>query len=84
MQKTPRMQSVTLDGIQYAVTGFSAGVQEAVAIYERFSDDLNTHQYEIIKLNAAMQHLMANINRAVTEEIAAARTPATSGEKPAA
>ena len=49
------MNSITLDGISYDVTQFSSGVQQAVAIYNQFQQDLQKAQLEVIKSQAALQ-----------------------------
>jgi hypothetical protein len=63
-------RSLTIDGISYDVAQFSAGVQQAVGIYNSFAADLNKAQLEVIKTQAALQSVGNQITEAVKKELA--------------
>jgi hypothetical protein len=62
-------RTITLDGISYDVAQFSEGVQQAVTIYNTFSTDLQKAQLEVIKTQAALQSIGAQITSAVKKEL---------------
>lgn len=62
-------RTITLDGISYDVAQFSEGVQQAVTIYNTFSSDLQKAQLEVIKTQAALQSIGAQITSAVKKEL---------------
>lgn len=62
-------RTITLDGISYDVAQFSEGVQQAVTIYNTFSADLQKSQLEVIKTQAALQSIGAQITSAVKKEL---------------
>jgi hypothetical protein len=63
-------RSITVDGIGYDIGQFSQGVQQAVGIYNSFQADLNKAQLEVIKTQAALQSVGAQIGEAVKKELA--------------
>lgn len=76
-QVTPT-QSITLDGISYALDQFTPAVQQAVGIYNAIAADLSKAQIEVVKSQAAMQHISAQISDTVKKELA--EKAATEGE----
>jgi hypothetical protein len=64
-------RTITLDGISYDVGQFSQGVQNAIGIYNGFSADLQKEQMAVMKSQAAMQTVGAQIAEAVKAELAA-------------
>lgn len=78
-------QSITLDGISYALDQFSPQVQQAVGIYNAFQGDLAKEQLAVIKTQAAVQNISAQIAEAVKKELADKAAAAAEGaEAPAA
>ncbi len=71
-------RTITLDGVQYAVEQFSQGVQQAVDIYNTFAADLQKAQIEVLKTQAAMQSVSAQISQAVQKELAEKKAAAES------
>lgn len=69
-------KTITLDGIQYDVDTFSQGVQQAVAIYNRFSLQLQDQQLEVMKTQAAIQQVGQQITEAVQKELEAKKADA--------
>lgn len=63
--------TITLDGVQHDVTKFSQGVQQAVAIYNKFNAQLQDEQLAVVKTQAALQTIGAQIGEAVKAELAA-------------
>lgn len=63
-------QTITLDGVQYALDQFSAQVVQAVAIYNGFAADLQKEQLAVLKTQSAIQHLGSQISEAVKKELA--------------
>ncbi len=64
-------RTITLDGISYDVGQFSQGVQNAIGIYNGFNADLQKEQMAVMKSQAAMQTVGAQIAEAVKAELAA-------------
>jgi hypothetical protein len=62
--------TITVDGISYDTAQFSAGIQQAITIYNSFQADLQKSQLEVIKTQAAMQSVGAQITDAVKKELA--------------
>jgi hypothetical protein len=62
-------RSITVDGISYDVAQFSQEVQQAVVIYNAIQADLQKHQLEVIKCQAALQTVGAQIGNAVKAEL---------------
>lgn len=79
-------QTITLDGVSYALDQFSPQVQQAVDIYNAFQADLTKEQLAVIKTQAAVQNLGAQISEAVKKELAdkAAKVAEGEAEAPAA
>lgn len=69
-------RTITLDGTSYDVDQFSQPVQQAVGIYNVFNGDLQKAQLEVIKLQAAMQQISAQIAEAVKKELEAKKAEA--------
>lgn len=84
---TEAARTITLDGISYDVAQFSEGVQQAVAIYNTFSGQLQAEQLAVLKTQSAMQGLSAQIAAAVKKELdekKAAADKAAEGAAPSA
>lgn len=76
---TEQARTITLDGVSYDVAQFSQGVQSAVGIYNAINADLQKEQLAVLKSQAAMQSIGAQIAEAVKKELAdqaAAAAPA--------
>lgn len=69
MQEQAR--TITLDGISYDVAQFSQGVQTAINVYNGFNADLQKEQLAVMKSQAAMRAVGAQIAEAVKAELAA-------------
>lgn len=67
-------KTINLDGVSYEVAQFSPGVQQAVAIYNKFNTQLQDAQLEVMKLQAALQQVGGQISEAVQKELAAKDT----------
>ncbi len=63
-------QTITLDGQTYNVAEFSDGVQQAVAIYNSITVDLQKAQIDVIRNQAALQTIAAQLTEAVKKELA--------------
>jgi hypothetical protein len=63
-------RSITVDGISYDAAQFTDAVQQAVSIYNTFQADLQKAQLEVLKTQAAMQTIGAQIGEAVKKELA--------------
>lgn len=63
-------RTINLDGQTYNVDQFSQGVQQAVAIYNKFSVQLQDQQLEVMKTQAALQQVGTQITEAVKAELA--------------
>lgn len=74
-------RSITVDGISYDVAQFSQGVQQAVGIYNVFTADLQKAQLEVIKAQAAVQNVGAQISEAVKKELADKQAAAKGAEE---
>lgn len=68
-------RTINLDGISYDIAQFSQGVQQAVEIYNIFAGQLKTQQLEVMKTQAALQQVGAQITEAVNKELDAKRNP---------
>jgi len=66
---TEQARTITLDGVSYDVAQFTDGVQQAVAIYNTFSADLQKAQLEVVKCQSAMQSVGNQITAAVKKEL---------------
>lgn len=64
-------QTLTLDGVTYDVNRFSQPVQQAVGIYNTFNAQLQTEQLAVIKTQAALQSVAAQIAEAIKKELTA-------------
>lgn len=69
-------RTITLDGVQYDVAQFSVGVQSAIGIYNSFQADLQKEQLAVVKSQAALQSVGAQIAEAIKSELAAAAAAA--------
>lgn len=67
---TEQARTITLDGISYDIAQFSQGVQSAVGIYNALQADLQKEQLAVIKTQAALQGIGAQIGEAVKKELA--------------
>ena len=66
-------QTLTIDGVNHEVTNFSAGIQQAVGIYNTFQADLQKAQLEVVKVQAALQSIGNQISEAVKAELEAGK-----------
>lgn len=62
-------KTLTLDGISYDVAQFSEQVQQGVAVYNTIAAQLQTEQVAVIKSQAALQALGAQLATAVRKEL---------------
>lgn len=67
-QQQPR--TINLDGESYDLDQFTPGVQQAVAIYNKFSAQLQDQQLEVMKIQAALQQVGQQITETVKKELA--------------
>lgn len=63
-------RTITLDDVSYDVAQFSQGIQNAIGIYNGFNADLQKEQMAVIKSQAAMQAVGAQIAEAIKTELA--------------
>lgn len=77
MEKT---NTITLDGATYNVADFSQTVQQAISIYNTFNADLNKLQLEVVKHQAAIQSVSAQIAEAIRKELAVKQAGIAAGE----
>jgi hypothetical protein len=68
--------TITIDGAEHAVAGFSDTVQRLVVIHTAWRNDLNTERLAVAKTEAAIRALDAELAQAVAKELAAAAAPA--------
>lgn len=73
---TEQARTITLDGISYDVAQFSEQVQQGVAIYNAISTQLQGEQLAVIKSQAALQSLGAQLTQAVRKELDEKKTAA--------
>lgn len=66
---TTPTNKMTIDGVEYDVAQFSQAIQQAVAIYNTFQVDLQKQQLEVLKTQAALQNIGAQIIAAVKAEL---------------
>ena len=69
---TEQNRTITLDGVTHDLTKFSLGVQNAVAVYNTFNTELQKEQLAVMKTQAALQSIGAQIAEAVKKELAEA------------
>lgn len=62
-------KTINLDGQSYEVARFSQGIQQAVGIYNKFNVQLQDEQLAVMKTQAAMQQVGAQISEAVKKEL---------------
>ena len=77
---TEQARTITLDGISYDIAQCSQGVQSAVGIYNALQADLQKEQLAVIKTQAAMQGIGAQIGEAVKKELAEIQEKALSAD----
>lgn len=77
---TEQARTITLDGISYDIAQFSQGVQSAVGIYNAINADLQKEQLAVIKSQAALQSIGAQIGEAVKKELAEIQEKALSAD----
>lgn len=82
MEQNQTPQTINIDGQTYDVSLFSQGVQQAVAIYNKFSADLQNQQLEVMKTQAALQQVGQQITEAVKNELAEGQQSAPAEETP--
>ena len=69
MSQTTEAQTITFDDKVYDVSRFSASVQNAIGIYNQFNADLAKEQLAVLKTQAALQTLQAQLASAVRKEL---------------
>lgn len=69
MSQTTEAQTITFDDKVYDVSRFSASVQNAIGIYNQFNAELGREQMAVIKTQAALQTLQAQLASAVRKEL---------------
>ncbi len=67
---TEQARTITIDGVTHAVEQFSAGVQNAVGIFNSINADLQREQLAVLKTQAALQSIGSQIGEAVKKELA--------------
>ena len=77
---TTENRTITLDGISYDIAQFSQGVQSAVGIYNAINADLQKEQLAVLKTQAALQSIGAQIADAVKKELAEKQAAALSAD----
>ncbi len=75
---TEQTRTITLDGQSYELAQFSEQVQQAVAVYNNFTADLQKEQLAVLKTKSAIEALGAQIAKAVRDELDA-KKPAEAG-----
>ena len=68
--------TITIDGTEHAVAGFSETVQRLVVIHTAWRNDLNTERLAVAKTEAAIRALDAELAQVVAKELAAKAAPA--------
>ncbi len=69
MTQETKAQTITFDDKVYDVSRFSAGVQNAIGLYNQFSAELAKEQVAVVKTQAALQTLQAQLAAAVRKEL---------------
>lgn len=67
---TEQTKTISLDGATYEVSQFSMPIQNAVDIYNSINADLQKEQIAVLKTQAALQTIGAQIGNAVKKELA--------------
>lgn len=60
-----KSQTITVDGHTYELDSLPANIKQAVAIYNRFNNDLNEAQLAVIKCQAAVSTVGQQIAEAI-------------------
>lgn len=76
--------TLTLDGVSHDVSQFSQGVQNAIVIYNTITAELQKEQVAVMKSQAALQSIGAQIGEAVKKELADNAATVAVEEAPAA
>jgi hypothetical protein len=63
---------LTVDGQQFDVESFSAGVKKLLTIYQQWEQETIKSRLEVAKNEAALRDLTREIQSAITKEVAAA------------
>ena len=84
MQAIEAPVTITVDGTEYPVTGFSETVQRLVAIHTEWRNNLQDERLAVAKTEAAIRALDAELSQAVAAELAAKNAPAEEAAAPAA
>ena len=74
-------KTINIDGQTYEVEQFSAGVQQAVFIYNTFTADLQRQQLEVMKTQAALQQVGQQITETVKQELIEQSKATSSGSE---
>ena len=69
MTQETKAQTITFDDKVYDVSRFSAGVQNAIGLYNQFSAELAKEQVAVVKTQAALQTLQSQLAAAVRKEL---------------
>lgn len=64
-----KTQFLTLDGVQYNIDEFSHSVAQLVTIYNRFMADLQDNQLELMKTQAAISQITAQLTEQMKLEL---------------
>jgi hypothetical protein len=62
-------KTITLDGVVHEVEKFSQPVQNAIGVYNTFNAQLQAEQLAVMKTQAALQAIGAQIAEAVKAEL---------------
>ena len=68
-------RTITIDGVSHVVDQFSAGIQQAVLIYNKFQLQLQEEQLAVMKTQAALTHIGTQISDGVKAELDAKEAP---------
>lgn len=64
-------RTITVEGQVHNVDQFSAGIQQAVLIYNKFQQQLQDEQLAVMKTQAALSQVGGQITEGVKQELAA-------------
>lgn len=63
--------SITVDSVDYPVSGFSESVQRLVAIHTEWQNELSKERMAVAKTEAAVRALNAELTQLVSSELSA-------------
>jgi len=76
MQKQEAPKTITVDGTEHPVTGFSEVVQRLVSIHTEWRNQLGDERLAVAKTEAALRALDAELSERVGKELAEKAAPA--------